>query len=397
MKSFLIAWKDFKIRATDRRGFMMMLIMPLILTMILGAALKDIVGGSEGFQETTVGIYVDKKDSIADTLKQDVLEKTEFLTLTTVDSEKKLEKMVSNGEVEVGISIPADWSAHLDDAVLLTNQDKQVKAAVVESIITSYTERVQTISAASNVVMENLAATQPVATSDEKMEEVAKHVTGTITESGTKDLAIGNHSVGVKPVSSMQYYAVAMLVMFLLFNVTLGAKSMIQERHTETLARLNSTPTSKYGILIGKFLGTLYFAFIQFLLFYAATSLFFNVDWGENKAQVLAIGFVYSVAVAGLSMLLAAFITKDKTADLISGIGIQIFAIVGGSMLPIYTFPESLKMISALTPNNWALTGFLDIMSGVGWSELLLPFLVLGVIGVVSMLIGAWRLRGRYV
>ena len=97
MKSFLIAWKDFKIRAMDRRGFMTMLIMPLILTLILGMALKDIFGGDEGFQETSVGLYVDKKDPMADALKQDVLEKTEFLTLKTVDSEEKLEDMVKKG------------------------------------------------------------------------------------------------------------------------------------------------------------------------------------------------------------------------------------------------------------------------------------------------------------
>ena len=396
MKSFLIAWKDLKIRAMDRRGFMMMLIMPLVLTLILGSALKDMVGGDEGFQETSVGLYVDKKDPLADALKQDVLEKTKFLTIKTVDSEKKLEKMVKKSEVEVGIYIPAEWSKNLAGATLYSNQDSQLKATVVESIITSFTDRVQTISMASETVMGNVKETT-LSTGTVKLQETGERVSKVLMESGEAEMRVANRSVGVSSVSSMQYYAAAMLVMFLLFNVTLGAKSMIQERHTDTLARLNSTPICKYGILIGKFLGTLYFAFIQFLLFYAATSLFFNVKWGENIGQVVATGFMYSLSVSGLSMLLAAFITKEKTADLISGVGIQMFAIVGGSMLPIYVFPESFKMISALTPNNWALTGFLDIMSGVGWSELLLPFLVLGTIGLVSMLIGAWRLRGRYV
>lgn len=397
MKSFLIAWKDFKIRAMDRRGFMMMLIMPLILTLILGAALKDIVGGDEGFQETSVGLYVDKKDPMADTLKQEVLDKTKFLTIQTVESEKKLEKMVKKGEVEVGIYIPAEWSANLAGVVLYSNQDTQLKATVVESIITSFTERVQTISLASETVMENMVEVTAASTGAGDLGETGERVSALLAESGKAGMTVANQSVGEASISSMQYYAAAMLVMFLLFNVTLGAKSMIQERQTDTLSRLNSTPVSKYGILIGKFLGTLYFAFLQFLLFYAATSFFFHVKWGENIGQVVATGFVYSVAVSGLSMLLAAFITKEKTADLISGMGIQIFAIVGGSMLPIYVFPESFKAISALTPNNWALTIFLDIMSGVGWSELLLPFSVLGTIGLVSMLIGAWRLRGRYV
>ncbi|MFJ7679374.1 ABC transporter permease [Peribacillus sp. NPDC097206] len=396
MKSFLIAWKDFKIRAMDRRGFMTMLIMPLILTLILGMALKDIFGGDEGFQETSVGLYVDKKDPMADALKQDVLEKTEFLTLKTVDSEEKLKEMVKKEEVEVGILIPAEWGANLDEAVLYSNQDTQLKATVVESIISSFTERVQTISKTSEAVMKNATQTQAVATGEGAGKETAERVSMELTESGKVDMEVGNQSVGETSISSMQYYAAAMLVMFLLFNVTLGAKSMIQERHTDTLARLNSAPMNQYSILIGKFLGTLYFAFIQLLLFYVATSLFFNVNWGESRGQVVAFGFMYSVAVAGLSMLLAAFIRKEKTADLISGIGIQLFAIVGGSMLPIYAFPERLKTIAALTPNNWALTGFLDIMSGVGWSGLLLPFSVLGLIGLVSMLIGAWRLRGRY-
>ncbi|MFJ7849289.1 ABC transporter permease [Peribacillus sp. NPDC097224] len=396
MKSFLIAWKDFKIRAMDRRGFMTMLIMPLILTLILGMALKDIFGGDEGFQETSVGLYVDKKDPMADALKQDVLEKTEFLTLKTVDSEEKLKEMVKKEEVEVGILIPAEWGANLDEAVLYSNQDTQLKATVVESIISSFTERVQTISKTSEAVMKNATQTQAVATGEGAGKETAERVSMELTESGKVDMEVGNQSVGETSISSMQYYAAAMLVMFLLFNVTLGAKSMIQERHTDTLARLNSAPMNQYSILIGKFLGTLYFAFIQLLLFYVATSLFFNVNWGESQGQVVAFGFMYSVAVAGLSMLLAAFIRKEKTADLISGIGIQLFAIVGGSMLPIYAFPERLKTIAALTPNNWALTGFLDIMSGVGWSGLLLPFSVLGLIGLVSMLIGAWRLRGRY-
>ena len=397
MKSFLIAWKDLKIRAMDRRGFMMMLIMPLVLTLILGSALKDMVGGDEGFQETSVGLYVDKKDPMADVLKQDVLEKTKFLTIKTIDSEKKLERMVKKGEVEVGISIPAEWSKNLAEATLYYNQDSQLKATVVESIITSFTDRVQTISMASETVMGNVKETTATSTGAGDLQETGERVSTVLMKSGEAEMTVANRSVGVTSVSSMQYYAAAMLVMFLLFNVTLGAKSMIQERHTDRLARLNSTPMSQYGILIGKFLGTLYFAFLQFLLFYAATFLFFNVNWGENIGQVVATGFVYSLSVSGLSMLLAAFITKEKTADLISGVGIQMFAIVGGSMLPIYVFPESLDMISALTPNNWALTGFLDIMSGVGWSELLLPYSVLGTIGLVSMLIGAWRLRGRYV
>ncbi|MGE7877785.1 ABC transporter permease [Peribacillus muralis] len=397
MKSFFIAWKDFKVRATDKRGFTMMLIMPIILTMILGAALKDTMGGEGEFQQTSVGLYVAKNDQMAELLRRDVLEKTQFITVKRVDSEEKLKKMVKAGDLEVGISIPADWSAHLEEAVLFTDEDKQLKAAVIESIITAFTDRVQSISTASQAVMADLATAHSGSANRGNSGQATENIMKTLAGSGEEPIEITQRSIGVKQVSSMQYYAAAMLAMFLLYNVTLGAKSFIQERHTETLARLNSTPISKWDIVLGKFLGTLYFAFIQFLLFYIVTAMFLKVNWGENHWEVVAIGFTYSVAVAGLSMLLAAYITQEKTADLISGIGIQVFAIIGGSMLPIHSFPDWFKGIAAFVPNNWALTSFLDIMSGVGWSGLLVPLFVLGAIGGLSLLIGAWRLRGRYV
>jgi ABC-2 type transport system permease protein len=175
----------------------------------------------------------------------------------------------------------------------------------------------------------------------------------------------------------------------------MGAKSIIQERNTETLARLMMSPTSNGSILIGKFMGTLLFALIQLIIFYMATSLFYDVNWGGNILQVLAVGIAYSVAVSGLSMILAAIVSEEKTTDLISGVGVQIFAILGGSMLPIYIFPDALQSFANITPNKWALTSFLSVMSGTSWSQLFLPISVLILMGLLSLTIGTWRLKAR--
>nr|MBR9646626.1 ABC transporter permease [Streptococcus sp. 11-4097] len=79
----------------------------------------------------------------------------------------------------------------------------------------------------------------------------------------------------------------------------------------------------------------------------------------------------YAICVSGLSMLIAAFIREEKMADVMGGIGIQILAILGGSMLPIYVFPDTLQTIANVAPNKWALTSFLNIMSGTSWDVLL--------------------------
>lgn len=89
-------------------------------------------------------------------------------------------------------------------------------------------------------------------------------------ETGDK-LTIAEKSVGSKAVTSFQYYSAAMLCMFMLFHMTVGAKSFLQEKDTETLARMLMTPAQKSVILFGKWLGTYLFAIIQFFIFLIVT------------------------------------------------------------------------------------------------------------------------------
>jgi ABC-2 type transport system permease protein len=402
MKSLLIAWKDFKIRMRDRKGMVTMIVMPLILTAILGAALSEVMGGDGGFSETTVGLYQADQDPIAEALRTEVLLELEFVKVKLAQDDDELKELLKAGKIDVGLSIPMEWSSDINNGGLkeisiYSQTDKQVKATVIQSIVESFSERVKTVSLSTTAVISDLTESRAATTGagTENMKEVVDIIVADLNQAGQIQFEIEEESIGKKMVSSMQYYAAAMAVMFLLFNATMGAKSIIQERNTETLARLMTSPTSNGSILIGKFMGTLLFALIQLIIFYIATSLFYDVNWGGNILQVVAVGIAYSVAVSGLSMILAAVVSEEKTTDLISGVGVQIFAILGGSMLPIYIFPDALQSFANITPNKWALTSFLSVMSGTSWSQLFLPISVLILMGLLSLTIGTWRLKAR--
>jgi ABC-2 type transport system permease protein len=400
MKSLYIAWKDFTIRMKDRKGFLSMILMPLILTAILGMALSSVMSGDAGFSETTLGLYQADRDEMSERFSKEVLPELEFITVKKAKSEQQLRDWLSKGDIDVGLFIPEEWGAAIDngqlkEVTIFSTSDKKVKASVIQSVIVSYSERVKTVAVSANAVLADLAQSQQVMTGKLDLTAEADLIVADLIAAGNVRVQIDEKAIGEKIVSSMQYYAAAMAVMFLLFNATMGAKSIIQERSTETLARLMMSPTSNRSILVGKFLGTLLFAFIQLLIFYATTSIAFDVDWGGNLLQTMTIGIAYSVAVSGLSMIIAAFVTEEKTTDIISGVGIQIFAILGGSMLPIYVFPEFLQTIANITPNKWALSSFLDIMTGTTWNQLLVPMMVLFLIGLISLTIGTWRLKAR--
>ncbi|PHD07284.1 ABC transporter ATP-binding protein [Bacillus wiedmannii] len=398
MKSFIIAWKDLKIRLIDRRGFMMMLIMPLLLTAILGSALSNIFDNG-GLPKTVIGYYQVGNDEFADVFQKDVLQSKELkddVKVKIVNSQEELEDMLKEKKIDVGIVIPNKWSEQVQDGKLkepkvFIDPSKDIQAKIAESMVRSFSERVQTIAVSTKSVVTELANSQ-----HSNVEQVAKEVSGdlqTVATSGADNIEKG--TIGKKTVAAMQYYAAAMLVMFLLYNITVGAKSVVTEQRTETLARLFSTPTSSFSILFGKFLGTLLFACIQFGIFIVATHFMFHVEWGGDLSQIVAVGMSYAICVSGLSMLIAAFIREEKTADVMGGIGIQILAILGGSMLPIYVFPDTLQTIANVAPNKWALTSFLNIMSGTPWDVLLPVIFSLCSAGIVSVMIGTLRLRTR--
>ncbi|PTC10851.1 ABC transporter permease [Bacillus wiedmannii] len=398
MKSFIIAWKDLKIRLIDRRGFMMMLIMPLLLTAILGSALSNIFDNG-GLPKTVIGYYQVGNDEFADVFQKDVLQSKELkddVKVKIVNSQEELEDMLKEKKIDVGIVIPNKWSEQVQDGKLkepkvFIDPSKDIQAKIAESMVRSFSERVQTIAVSTKSVVTELANSQ-----HSNVEQVAKEVSGdlqTVATSGADNIEKG--TIGKKTVVAMQYYAAAMLVMFLLYNITVGAKSVVTEQRTETLARLFSTPTSSFSILFGKFLGTLLFACIQFGIFIVATHFMFHVEWGGDLSQIVAVGMSYAICVSGLSMLIAAFIREEKMADVMGGIGIQILAILGGSMLPIYVFPDTLQTIANVAPNKWALTSFLNIMSGTSWDVLLPVIFSLCGAGIVSVMIGTLRLHTR--
>ncbi|EJQ39237.1 hypothetical protein IEE_04909 [Bacillus cereus BAG5X1-1] len=398
MKSFIIAWKDLKIRLIDRRGFMMMLIMPLLLTAILGSALSNVFD-SGGLPKTVIGYYQEGTDEFADVFQKDVLQSKEIkddVKVKVVNSREELEDMLKEKKIDVGIVIPNKWSEQVQDGKLkeptvLIDPSKDIQAKIAESMIRSFSERVQTVAVSTKSVVTELAKSQ-----HGDLAQVAKEVSGSLQTIATASVDnIQKGTIGKKTVVAMQYYAAAMLVMFLLYNITVGAKSVVTEQRTETLARLFSTPTSSFSILFGKFLGTLLFACVQLGIFIVATHFMFHVEWGEDVSQIVVLGISYAICVSGLSMLIAAFIREEKTADLMGGIGIQILAILGGSMLPIYVFPDTLQTVANIAPNKWALTSFLNIMSGTSWDVLFPVILSLCSAGIISVMIGTLRLRTR--
>ncbi|MBS4220932.1 ABC transporter permease [Bacillus sp. FJAT-49711] len=403
MRAFTIAWKDMKIRLRDRKGFISMLLMPIVLTAILGSALGGLFEDGGSLPDTTVGIVVSSTDDLTEQYVDKVLqgeELKESITLKEYKTEASLKTALKKQHIDVGIVLPASWGDSLikddiKDVTIFSDPEKETQSTIMNSITSSFINRVKSVSIASEVVSKELTAV-PASNQNIDMTNVIAGLATELSDIASSDLnVVASEKDGKEPISGMQYYAAAMCAMFVLFNTTIGAKSIIQERKTETLARLMSSPIVRSSIILGKFLGTFYFSFLQFIVFVLATHYLFGVSWGSNILQVITLGLAFSISVSGFSMIIAGIITDEKTADTVGGIGVQILALLGGSMIPLAAFPSSLQLIGNIAPNKWALDSLVKIMNGTDWNTLMLPITVLLLSGFVALFIGSIKLRPR--
>jgi ABC-2 type transport system permease protein len=180
--------------------------------------------------------------------------------------------------------------------------------------------------------------------------------------------------------------------MFLLMTVVQGVTTMILEKEQAVYNRLLLTNLTYTNYLSGKMLGLITISLAQAFLIILGTNLLFGVDWGPSISGIIlmTVGFVFNAC--GLGILAGSFIKTEKAFSVAGMFCTQIMAALGGSMVPLYLFPDWVISITKLFPNGLALQTYLDLMSGATLSEIL-PAITGSVgLGLMFFAIGLIRL-----
>lgn len=113
---------------------------------------------------------------------------------------------------------------------------------------------------------------------------------------------------------AMEYYAVGMGVMFILFATNAGAETIFQERRNKTLERIKVAPVSEREILGGKLFGIFLIALLQFVMIVFFTRIFYRVNWGDSILGIIIMILSSVLAFSGLSTL-KGFSYQKRRAD----------------------------------------------------------------------------------
>jgi ABC-2 type transport system permease protein len=178
------------------------------------------------------------------------------------------------------------------------------------------------------------------------------------------------------------------------FIVQVLATSMLSEKQDGTFCRLMVAPLPRTAMLLGKLLPFYIVNLIQVASMFAIGHFVFNMSLGHAPLAMVMITLATAAAATGLGLLVA---TLGKTPEQIGGFSTMLaltLAALGGMMVPVFSMPEFMQKISKISPHNWALSGYQDvIVRGLGLADVWLEAGVLGGFALVFFLFAVWRFR----
>lgn len=445
MKIRNIIIKDLKIILSDKKALAIIIIMPIVLMTILSFALKGTFLTSDDMFVESVDIAVVKKydadkDSqiFAESLKnsfiadgmgeetvknlissgeevdpeeiffEDFLESEEVSKIISyrIEDENKATELLNKEEVSAVVILPEKFIYDMKinlitpfrnniDINILAHPDRNIDGLIVKSVMEAYSNAMSSTIIGKNVLIETALKydvdTSKFVNMSDSMDYMSKVMENI-------NINIENVSVeGRKNINSADYYAVAMITMFILFAAGQGGRMLLEEKDNQTYQRMITAGTSRFELLSGKFITIFLIAIFQIAAMIIFSHIALKVQWG-NLSLIILISLTASFSIAGLGSFVGAATLRAgnyKMANIFENAIIQVMALFGGSFFPIDVMPEFMQKLSFLSLNGMALKSYLKVMVGYGLEEIINYIALMAVLGVLFLVLAVVILKRK--
>ncbi len=377
--------KDITQLLQDRTELLVLFVMPLVLIAILGFSLGSQSGSVEGLdipiavvdqgsreeslndlrlhladkgisESEQVGILAAAEQfSIADNLVEQL--QGGFDGIFVVTLEDLVQEAILSEEYAAVIELPGTYRLELWNNVffsdetmpanlrLLLNEDRSFEAAVVEQVIETYVSQMQVNTVFAHQYQEH---GQPI---NETMFEPV-------------NLTVEN--IGLKTVTSFDYYAIGMSVMFVLFVASFIGNYAFVERESHVFQRLLLANLSPSLYVFSKWMSGTFIAFIQLTFLFVSSFFLFDVSWG-NGLTFLFISFLLSLTIGAFATMITVLnlnMNEPKASSVFATIIVTILAFLGGSFISLQGIDGVISTLGDWTPNGAAMQSYFLAQQG---------------------------------
>ncbi len=408
MKTLYIALKDLSIMFRDRTALLLMLVAPVVLT--LGMALiSGRLTGSSGPALADIPVVVVNLDggSIGKELEKAFSseELADLIQPQTAADASAARALVDNNEAAAAVIIPANFTYSIigeedpaagDRIEVYANPERTVSAQVITAVVEAFVQQVELGRVSGQVAVERMLAEGIIGPSQAQKIGLAVGSSAAYSDpAATIRLASSEQSTAESaPFDPMAYFAPSMAILFLMYTVSLGGKSLLDEKNTGTLSRLASAPVNESAILGGKMLGIYLTAVAQMGILILANALLFQVKFGDPLALAVLVAAL-AAAAATWGILLAAL---ARTAGQVTTWGMALmltFGVLGGNFVTVSALPEWFRTLSKITPNAWGIEGFVALGLGDTLPQIAGKIAALLIMAALLFAASVWILRRR--
>lgn len=402
-KLLLIAFKDVLLIFRDRTALIFMLLAPFALTVGLGLATGSFSGKSDsGILDLPLVVVNDDGSTLGNAFVEmvqsdelsDLLEPQVSTDLATA------RKLVDDNKTVAVVYIPAGFTASIipPDGVTLPEQPVLVELyanptsptgiGIVKNLLEQFISQVEVGRVSGTVAVTQLLEGGAIDPSQALSVGQAVGESQTGAQGNTSSITLNSVTASGTEVkfNMLALLAPGMALMFLMYTVSNGGRSLLVEKAGGTLPRMLVSPTTSAQILGGKVFGIFLSGLAQMLILILGTTLLFNLDWGDPLA-VLVLVAAAALAATGWGILLAAVL---KTSGQVSTVGtaiMLIFGILGGSFTNIAVMPNWVQWFSRISPNRWGLDGFTTLAMGGNLTNIMTPVIALLIMAAVLFLV----------
>lgn len=405
LKTLLIGLKDVRLAFRDRAALILMLAAPFVLTIGLGFVTGRFSGNKSSIANIPV-ILVNQDGGQLGNALVDVFNSQDLAGLvepTASSDPEAARRLIDEDKAAAAVIIPAGFTNSIIPQAdnfnntnatpiqieVYVNPTRPTSAGVIKSIVDEFVSRVEESRTSGMTAILQMIKSGII--TPQQAQSAAQNMTQRLQSSPSQSiLAIQVNTTtsggAAMPFDVLAYMAPGMALMFLMYTVTHGARSIFVERTQGTLPRLLVSPTNTSQILGGKVFGIFLTGLAQMLILISASSLFFQLKWGDPLGVVvLVIAAVFGAT--GWGMLIASIARTSGQVSTIGTTVMLIFGILGGSFIQLSNMPPIIQAFSRITPNAWALDGFTTLGLGDTLADLGTPIAALLIMGSVLFVV----------
>ena len=408
LKLLLIGIKDLKVMFRDRAALILILLAPFLLTIGMGLVTGRFSGdNSSGISDIPIVIVNLDNDSLGNALV-DVFNSDDLADLveptSSVDPEAA-RLLVDEDEVAAAIIIPKGFtqsvipqsgSAVSNEEIKIefyANPSRPTSAGIVKSIVDGFLARLDEMqlggmTSVSQLIISGRIAPQDANQVGEEMGKRLQNAAGNSNEATAITLNTSTSEGEAVEFDVLSYFAPGMALMFLMYTVSYGGRSILAEKSEGTLPRLLVSPTNTIQVLGGKVFGIFLTGAAQMLILIGASSLFFRLNWG-NAFGVVLLTLAAVFGATGWGMLITALARTPAQVGSVGSAVMLIFAMLGGSFIQTDNMPAFVQTFGKITPNAWAMNGFTTLALGGTLTPLSTPIVALLTMGISLLLLSA--------